>query len=136
MRIASALYVVLSIMAVVWLSCKKEDKCVAGGGGTNIIQVSLQHHEHTITNLKNYRDTVYVKFNVQDFPGNKPENYDATFIGEYGQDYVRLTNLKCGNYYLYVVGLESTHFERVSGGIPCVVEQDAGELKLTIPVSE
>lgn len=122
-------------------SCKKQDEeavaeCLAGTPGNLTIKVTLRHHEHTLLNLKNYRDTIYVKYNVQDFPGADISLYDTIYIGEFPEDHVRLTNLKCGKYYLFAVGMESTHYDRVSGGIPFSTEQKEGEVSVTIPVTE
>src|SRR5258705_9626382 len=118
------------------MSCKKHEKCEGGTGGNLTLKIYLKHHEHTLTNLKNYRDTVYVKYNVREFPGSNPSIYDATFIGEYQEDHVLVSNLKCGQYYLFAVGMESTHFVRVYGGIPFTTLQNDGEVNVTIPVSE
>ena len=114
----------------------KQDTCVAGTPGNLTIKVTLQHHEHTLVNLKNYRDTIYVKYNTQEYQGSDPAAYDTTYIGEYQDSFVRLTNLKCGKYYLFAVGMESTHFVRVYGGIPYSTELKEGEVNVTIPVAE
>ncbi|HKR05292.1 MAG TPA: hypothetical protein VJY62_11725 [Bacteroidia bacterium] len=137
-------YTILSAMILAAASCKKEqianqeikpDTCVAGTPGNLTIKVTLQHHEHTLINLKNYRDTIYVKYNVQEFQGFDPAAYDTIYIGEYPEDNVRLTNLKCGKYYIFAVGMESTHFDRVYGGIPYSTEMKEGEVSVTIPVT-
>ena len=129
--------ILLFFLFLVAMSCKKEDeKCIGGSGGKVTLKVLLQHHNHTLTNLKNYRDTVYVKYNVQEYPGSKPSDYDASYFGEYGQDYVLIPNLRCGNYYIFAVGLEPQHFMRVSGGIPCTIEAVEGEVTKIIPVTE
>src|SRR5258705_4825404 len=130
MKSTALILLILLTMIFISPSCKKQDAqeevkpdtCVAGTPGNLSIKVSLQHHEHTLVNLKNYRDTIYVKYNVQDFPGSNPSDYDTTYIGEYQLDYVLLTNLRCGKYYLFAVGMESTHFVRVYGGIPYSTE--------------
>ena len=86
--------------------------------------------------MKNYRDTVYIKYNAQEYPGSNPSAYDATFIGDWPGDYVRVPNLKCGNYFIYAAGYESGHAYRVAGGIPFSTDQKDGEKSITIPVSE
>ena len=120
-----------------FLSCKKaEEKCVGGPGGNLTVKVYLQHAEHAVVNLKNYRDTVYIKYNVKEYPGSDPSDYDATLIGEWPGDYVAIPNLKCGNYFLYGAGYESVHGYRVAGGIPFTTDKKEGEVSVTIPVSE
>ena len=145
MKKQSKFFTILTCIILVTSSCKKKQEdvqeiaqntCVGGAGGNLTLIIRLQHHEHTLINLKNYRDTIYVKYNVQEFPGSEPSNYDATFIGDYPGDSVPLTNLKCGNYYLYAVGMESTHYDRVTGGIPYSTTTNEGSEYVTIPVTE
>jgi hypothetical protein len=139
MKKTDFVFSVFTCIILIASSCKKEkaeDLCVGGASGNLNIKVYLQHHEHTLVNLKTYRDTIYVKYKVQEFPGTDPAAYDAIYIGEYQENYVMLTNLKCGNYFLYAVGMESTHYVRVFGGIPFSTAQMEGEIIVTIPVSE
>ncbi|CAN5618548.1 hypothetical protein BH11BAC1_BH11BAC1_20150 [soil metagenome] len=119
------------------LSCRKtEEKCIGNTGGNLILKVFLRHEIHDVVNLKNYRDTVYIKYNVKEFPGSDLSKYDQTIIGEWPGDYVSVTGLKCGNYFVYGTGYESAHGYRVKGGIPFSTEQKNGEISLIIPVSE
>lgn len=135
MRRIPLLFIGLSVSLS--FSCKKaEEKCIGGSGGSLTLKVYLQHAEHAVVNLKNYRDTVYIKYNVKEFPGFDLSKYDAVVIGDWPGDYVAIPNLKCGNYFLYGVGYESVHGYRVSGGIPFTTDEKAGEVNLTIPVSE
>ena len=57
---------------------------LAGSGGNTTIVAFPQHHGQPILSHTNYRDTAYVKFNTQEFPGTNPSLYDLTFIGEDG----------------------------------------------------
>ncbi len=135
MRIIIQFIFALSILLSV--ACKKTaDKCVGGSGGNVTLKVYLQHAEHGVVNLKNYRDTVYIKYNVKEFPGTDLSVYDAVIIGEWPGDYVSVLNLKCGDYFLYGTGYESVHGYRVAGGIPFTTDRKEGEVSLTIPVSE
>ncbi len=109
---------------------------VAGSGGNTTIVAFPQHHGAPIFSHTNYRDTAYVKFNAQEFPGTNPSLYDLTFIGEDGEDHVHLEELKAGKYYIYMVGLDTTIMERVTGGIPYVLTQTSGEVDLIVPVTE
>ena len=122
----------------IFFSCKKEsiEKCIAGTGGYVTLKIFLQHNEHAVVNLKNYRDTIYVKYNSREFPGSNPSLYDEIHIGDWPGDSVVIPNLRCGDYYIFGVGFESIHSYRVSGGIPFSTGQKNGEIRVTIPVSE
>ena len=118
-------------------SCKKkEEPCIGGPDGNVLVKVYLQHSTHAVVNLKNYRDTVYIKYNVKEFPGFDLSKYDASFVGDWPGDYVNIPNLKCGNYFIYGVGWENVHGYRVAGGIPLTIDIKEGATSTTIPVSE
>jgi hypothetical protein len=117
-------------------SCKPENDCIAGSGGNLTIVATIKHHSKAILSQPNYRDTVYVKYNTQDNPGTNPNSYDATFIGAEGTAVVNLTGLKCGDYYIYAVGLDTSIALRVKGGIPFNTTQQSGTINLDIPVTE
>lgn len=120
-------------------SCKKKDNCEAGTGGNLTVVAYLKHHGRIIANQPDYSDTVWLKFNTQNAPGSGVSNYDKFFVGEAGEDHVHLTGLKCGDYYFYAAGkdttLDSTQ-DRVVGGIPFSTDNTSGEVSLDIPVSE
>ena len=123
------------------LGCEKgsvvdENSCIAGLTGDAKLIIRLRHENHQLVNLKNYRDTVYVKFNTSEFPGMDSLAYDAIFIGDYPGDSVVVDNLSCGNYYLFATGLESIHQVRVYGGIPFEVKKNTVVRNIVIPVSE
>ncbi len=124
------------LLSVLLCSCKKEDKCTGGSGGNLTLKISLVHQTHAIINLKNFRDTIYIKYNAKEFPGTDPALYDAVVIGDWPADDVLIPGLHCGDYFIYGVGYESVHGYRVSGGIPFSTDQKEGEKSLTIPVSE
>jgi len=109
---------------------------VAGSGGNTTIVAFPQHHGASIISHTNYRDTAFIKFNTQEFPGTDPSLYDLTFIGEDGVDHVNLEGLKAGRYYIYMVGWDTTISERVTGGIPYVLTETSGEVNLNVPVTE
>jgi hypothetical protein len=122
---------------LLFFSCKKdEESCVAGSTGDLTLVIRLQHHEHTITNLKFYRDTIYIKFNSLEFQGMHPANYDAIYIGEFPGDSVIIPNLNCGKYYIFATGMEHIHQERVYGGIPFQTDQKSGRMDVWIPVTD
>ncbi len=76
----------------------KDEACIAGLTGDLKLIIRLQHEVHTLVNLKNYRDTIYVKFNSNEFPGLDSLAYDAVYIGDYPGDSVVISNLDCGKY--------------------------------------
>ena len=125
----------LFLITVSVSSCKK--KCEGAGTGGNVTLVAkMQHHGFTILNKASYLDTVYLKFNTKDSPGADLANFDTYFVGEAGEDHIHLEGLKCGDYYIFGVGLDSTGPYRVTGGIPFSFEQESGEIDLVIPVTE
>jgi hypothetical protein len=126
----------LLIASSILTFCKKKTECTAGSGGNLTIVAFPQHHGKTIYNKGNYPDTVYIKFNTQDFPGPNPASYDIKFVGDSGEDHVHCHGLQCGNYYLYAVGLDTSINQRVTGGIPFSTSQQSGEIDLNIPVTE
>ena len=114
-------------------SCKK-----AGLGGDNTLVAYPQHHGKPIFShsTPNYRDTIYVKFNAVELPGTNPGDFDKIFIGELGEDHVRINGLQKGKYYLYGVGWDTTGPYRVSGGIPIELKQLTAESDIDVPVTE
>jgi hypothetical protein len=117
-------------------SCKKGNKCDAGTGGNVTVIATLKHHSKIIPSQANYLDTVYVKFNTSDFPGSDIASYDAYFVGSISEIPVRITGLKCGQYYLYGAGFDTVLSDRVKGGVPFSTELESGEVSINIPVTE
>jgi len=116
---------------------KDDGSCeYAGIGGNVTIAAFPQHHGHPILNHTNYRDTAYVKFNAINSPGTSASNYDVSFIGEDGEDHVHLEGLKPGKYFIFMVGMDTTINQRVTGGIPYTVNVSSGEVDLNVPVTE
>jgi hypothetical protein len=130
----------ITIFAVTWISCKKENKCTGGSGGNLYFVATLMHHTKHIYGLPNYRDTVYVKYNSQDKPSNGLAGFDAKFIGDVGKDYVVITGLQCGDYYFYGAGRDTTidtlTYPHVVGGYPYSTTQTSGLIPITIAVTE
>ncbi len=134
MRKSILLFSVLLIVFTV-PSCKK--KCTeAGTGGSVTLVAKVYHHTEPIPNKASYLDTVYLKFNAKDSPGTNLASYDTYIVGEEGEDHVHIEGLKCGDYYLYAVGYDSTISKRVTGGIPYSFDKESGEIDLSIPVTE
>ena len=133
----TTLFLTLLLISFGVSSCVK--KCKTAGLGGNLTMVAFpQHHTCTIINHVGWPDTVFVKYNTKEFPGASPSSYDTYFIGEVGEDHVHLPGFKCGDYYLYAVGFDSTCHgpTRVTGGIPYSTEAESGEVDINIPVTE
>jgi hypothetical protein len=113
-------------------SCK-EDECEAGGGGSLTLRISTLHHTNPVPGC-----VVKVKFNAKDFPGENGE-YDLTTQQAVGENFVNITGLKCGEYYLFATGVDSSLSstdKTVKGGIPFSTEQENGIIEITVPVTE
>lgn len=123
--------------AALLTSCKEDDEaaCIGGDGGQLTIVATLEHHGDVIPNSPGYPDTVWVKYNTQEW-SNAPLGYDKQVIGEEGEDHVHITGLKCGKYYLYASGFDTTIQMVVRGGIPISTNQSTGELMIDIPATE
>ncbi|MBA3647848.1 MAG: hypothetical protein H0W62_04740 [Chitinophagales bacterium] len=127
-----SMFFVLSLV-----SCKKSDKCSAGIGGTITLVAFPQHHGKPVLSHTNYFDTAFVEFNTQQFPGTGASNYDLVIAGEAGEDHVHIPNIKCGDYYLYMSGFDTTLNQRVTGGIPYTIpENSSSEIDVAVPVTE
>ena len=116
-------------------SCKKDPSCEAGTGGSLTLVAKLKHHGAVIPNDSAQPDTVWIKFNTQDWSG-APSGYDARFVGEEGEDHVHISGLKCGDYYLYGAGLDTAGPFIVRGGRSFSTEQTEGEIEVDISVTE
>jgi hypothetical protein len=126
------LYIFLSVLILNFNSCK-EDECKAGGGGNLTLKLSTFHHTNPITGC-----TVKIKFNAKDFPGENGE-YDIVTQQVAGENFVNVTGLKCGEYYMFAVGVDSSLTDpdkTVKGGIPFSTEQESGIIEISIPVTE
>jgi len=122
-----------------WLSCsqEKEDICVAGSGGEVNLALFPQHHGEAIPGIVGYVDSAFIKFNTRDFPGDDPSKYDLVLTGDVGSDSVLVQGLKCGDYFLFMTGFDTSIAERVKGGIPYTIQEGASGIKnVVVPVTE
>jgi hypothetical protein len=133
----------LSIVVTVVLatSCKKDidlpvDPCVAGTGGNVTLILKPEHHGDPIPSIPGYPDTAMIKFNVNEFPGDDPDLYDLVLVGNTGDDFVAVNNLKCGKYYIYMTGFDESIAERCRGGIPFIIKESSGVKTIVIPITE
>lgn len=123
------------------MSCIKETKtCIGASGGNLNITAYLYHHDSLIVNKPGYLDTVFVKYNSSNLPGLSPSDYDTYFVGDSASAFVKLTGLRCGDYYFYGVGMDTVsspgHPFHVSGGTPFSTSEISGEIIIHVPVTE
>ncbi len=124
---------VLSFTAWFFVSCGKDK---AGLGGEVTLILYPEHHAKPIYSQPGYPDSAFIKFNVSEFPGDSPGLYDAVRVGNTGENFVRVSGLKKGKYFIYMAGWDTTISQRVVGGIPYEIMQSSGELTARIPVTE
>jgi len=103
---------------------------MAGNGGSVNLVVFPQHHGAPI-----YGATAYLKFNTQSNPGALT-NYDKTVVGESGEAHIHVNGMRCGEYFIYCVGYDSTINMPVRGGIPYSFSTQSGEIDVHVPVTE
>jgi hypothetical protein len=134
---------ILSLIAVYYvsfMSCKKDStpSCTAGSGGQVTLIASPKHHTKSIYNKTDHLDTAYVKFNATEFPGDNASLYDLVIAGEVGEDHVHIPGLKCGKYYVFMAGWDTTLIppQRVKGGLGVNFSETTGEVAKDIPVTE
>lgn len=129
------MYRIILIASTLFLlaSCKKEK---AGMGGNVSLILKPQHHGKPIYNQPDYPDSVFIKFDQAEFPGDNPSLYDYIKAGNPGDDFVRVDGLKKGQYYIFMAGFDTSIFQRAVGGIAYKITQDAGEIQLIVPITE
>ncbi len=127
-------------MLLINISCSKNEKCTAGSDGAVTIAAFPQHHGVSIYNdaKPGVIDSAFIKFSPADnfSPTANPADYDLVFTGDSGENHVHITNLKCGNYFIYMTGYDTSLGARVTGGIPYNFSQTSGEIDLNVPVTE
>lgn len=136
--------ILFSFALIYVASCKKDSAtdpttliptCVADTGGTKSIIARLEHHTMNIPNQIANPDTVWVKFNASNW-SDAPNNFSVRYIGVSGEDHINLTNLKCGNYFLYAVGYDTSISSPVFGGINVTLLTSDSVVTKAIPVTE
>lgn len=114
-------------------SCNKKDenKCTAGSGGNVTLVLQPKHHSKLVRPI-----TAYARYNSKDAPPSM-SNYDLVVAGDTTALNFKLTNLKCGDYYLFVTGYDTSINKEVKGGIPYTISEGAsGEINLDVPATE
>lgn len=115
-------------------ACKKhDDGCVAGQGGNLTIVAFPKHHGAAV--VRPY--SAWVKFNSKNLPDTVASAFDLIVNADTTEDHVHLKDLKCGDYYIYMKGIDTSRKLFVRGGIPYTVAEGAtGEIDIDVPVSE
>jgi hypothetical protein len=122
----------------VFAGCKKEEeKCIAGTGGDVTLNLFPEHHGKAIPGIEGYPDSAFIKFNTKEYPGGSPSSYDLVIVGSVGSDMISAKNLKCGDYFIYMTGYDTSIAERVRGGIPYTISENAsGVISVKVPITE
>lgn len=109
----------------------QEPTCVAGSGGNITLLAYPRHHGKPVRPYK-----AHLKFNSKDAPASVTD-YDVNKTADTSEDNIRVTGLKCGDYYVYLTGFDTGVNANVKGGIPYTLSENAtGEVTVNIPVTE
>ena len=118
-------------------ACNTKEDCKAGSGGSVTLKLYPEHHTKPIIGSAVYPDSAFIKFNTQNFPGDNPAAYDLVIKGDSASNMVTIKDLKCGDYYIYMAGWDSSIATRVRGGIPySIADGETGERNIKVPVTE
>ena len=60
---------------------------------------------------------MYLKFGAKELPSNPTTDYDEKIIGNPGDAFIKVPEIKCGNYFLYITGYDSSISQTVRGGV-------------------
>lgn len=107
------LLILLIAVATSFASCTKEGK----GGNASISGVIKRNGVYTIPN-----SVVYIKYGTTEFPGEDPQMYDDSYATGTEATF-EFTELKKGDYYLFVTGFDVTGGFSVSGGMVVNLER-------------
>jgi len=139
----SFLILIPAAFAVMVFACNKDtglpsfaDSCTEGLNGNITIKFKEAHHNKTIPSLPNYPDSLFIKFNTSEFPGDDASQYDLVLAGTAPDSVIIVNNLSCGRYYVFMTGWDSGIVQRVKGGIPLTIPEEASNLDITVPVTE
>ncbi len=132
---------ILVAMILAATSCKtKKEECTGGDGGAVTVNLFPKHHSKTIYNQPGYKDTVYILYDTQEAPPLTsnliPTRYDKMLVGSGNEDHVHVSGLKCGDYYFYMTGIDTTGPYRVTGGVPFSTDKVSGSVDFEVPVTE
>ncbi len=133
-RIILGVILSCTLLIASFSGCKKG--CKPGTGGEVTFKIYPQHHGAGIPNKVAYLDTIYIKFNASDFPGINPSSYDIVAAGKAGDDFITISSMHCGQYFIYATGQDTTINQRVVGGIPIDIGETSGIKTIYVPVTE
>ena len=110
----ATLFLILPMLAVITNSCNKDtglpsfaDSCIEGLTGNITVNFKAAHHSKTIPSLPAYPDTLYIKFNTSEFPGDNASGYDLVRVGVAPDSIIVVNNLNCGRYYVFMTGWDA-----------------------------
>ncbi|HMT30828.1 MAG TPA: hypothetical protein PKD91_16265 [Bacteroidia bacterium] len=131
----------ITIMVISFVACDDDDDdpkttCVAGKGGAVTFILQPEHHGEAIPSTPTYPDSAWIKYNTSNFPGDNPALYDLIVVGTSGSASVTVDSMKCGNYFIYMTGFDTSIVERVRGGIPVTISVQSGNKIIKVPVTE
>jgi hypothetical protein len=104
--------------------CHKE-----GLGGNASITGTVFHHDDPIPNC-----VVYIKFNTDEYQGDKPEAYDASVTADATGKFT-FSRIYKGDYYLFGIGIDKKIQEIVKGGVAIKIKKNKAYSQ-DVPVTE
>jgi hypothetical protein len=132
-----ALWLTAVTISVTAVSCDDDDNnCKAGSGGNVTLILKPQHHGEPIFNQPTYPDSAFIAFDEAEFPGEDPAQYDIISTGVTGTDHVVVNGLKCGKYFVFMTGFDTSIVDRVKGGVPIEITAQSGSVTKIIPITE
>ena len=135
-QIKTVLLASVVMVATMFASCDDDKKCSPGTGGEVTLILKPQHHGDPIYNQPGYPDSAFIAIGATEFPGDDPTQYDLIATGVTGTDEVVVTGLKCGKYYVFMTGFDTSIVQRVKGGVPISFSETSGTLTKVIPITE
>lgn len=124
----------LAAAALLFAGCAKE-----GLDGEATLVVKPEHHGSSIFSTAAYRDSLFIKFGVDEIPADPTRDYDVVLVGEVGENHIHVEHVKWGEYSLYCTGWDTTQNQRVVGGVIYKLkrkDRKSPEIDVVVPVSE
>ncbi len=127
-------YALVLLGLLVGISGCKKDKCEAGRTGNLTLTTKMLHHSRPINGC-----SVFVKYNATEFPGEDTTKYDYKVAADFNSPFCVISNLSCGDYFIYAVGIDSLLDPSnwvVKGGLPYSTENASGNDNLNVYITE